>query len=180
MGRRFVGERVVKVRMDAAMVARIDARSDNRSEFVRDVVREHLDTTEVPISAAEVKRAVADMVDPDGWLGDVPMKPAAGDAYRYEARTKLPDVMSPPELEAVGGPPAMPPEPKKNSLKVPTEKVVHSADQAALLALLSKKPLRSRDAEKAMAWMGLRYVNAERGLLGKGAIAVVDGLLVVT
>lgn len=163
MGRRLVGERVLKVRMPEALVARIDARSDNRSEFVRGVVREHLDASEAPISADEVKRAMADMMD--RVVADTPMKP---------------DVMSPAELEAVGGAPDLPPEPKKNSLKVTQEKGVRSADQAALLALLSKKPLRSRDAEKAMAWLGLRYRNAESGLLGRGAIAVVDGLLVVT
>ena len=52
------------------------------------------------------------------------------------------------------------------------------ADQIVLLALVRKRVLSSRDAEKALGWLGLRYGNAERGLLKAGLIEVRDGVLV--
>jgi len=55
-----------------------------------------------------------------------------------------------------------------------------AADQAVVLSLLRKKRLTSRQAEQAMGWAGLRYGNAEKALLSSGAVAVVDGALVVT
>ena len=75
--------------------------------------------------------------------------------------------------------------PKKNSIAVPVEKATsvsgfRVADEEALVALLRKRPLSSRDAERSMAWLGLRYPNAEKALLSSGRVAVVDGLLVVT
>lgn len=73
---------------------------------------------------------------------------------------------------------------KKNSLQIPVSEVSvpsgRQADAAVVLVALRKRSMSSRDAEKSMAWLGLRYLNAEKLLLSSGAVAVVDGLLTPT
>lgn len=68
---------------------------------------------------------------------------------------------------------------KKNSI-VPSPKVgkaytkpvsPRAADIEALRALIGEKRLTSRQAEQAMGWLGLRYANAEKGLLQSGGVA---------
>jgi Arc/MetJ-type ribon-helix-helix transcriptional regulator len=51
-------------------------------------------------------------------------------------------------------------------------------DAKVLLEALRGKRMTSRDAEKAMGWMGLRYSKAEGQLLLAGAIRVEGGVLV--
>ena len=92
-------------------------------------------------------------------------------------------VMKPAEMDRVGGAPEMPPAPKKNSLKVPVKKVsteLRGADEKVLLSELRRQAMTSRDLERKMAWLGLRYSRAEKALLSSGLVVVVDGLMVVT
>ena len=53
-------------------------------------------------------------------------------------------------------------------------------DAVVLLSALRQKRMASREAEKSMGWLGLRYSKAERSLIGAGLVAVVDGVLVPT
>mgnify|MGYP003644563541 CR=1 FL=1 len=176
MGRKLVGGRIIKVRMPEGMIARLDALGVEYSAFARIAVGEKLDAGSVPITAADVRRAEAAMLEPNGILEDLPMKPADGDAYGYEARTGLP--MTTAELDGVGGAPDMPPDTKKNSLQ--SSGIKQTPDHEVLLSALRVKSRSSRDLEKQMAWLGLRYSNAEKSLMGRGLIAVVGGMLVAT
>lgn len=187
MGRKLIGGQIVKVRMPDWMVERLDAMGVVRSDFARIAVGEKLAGGALPITAADVRRAEAAMLAPNALLADLPMKPAEDGDRRYEARTVLPmtrkkfdaihaelsAVMTPAELDGVGGAPDMPPDAEKNSFEC-------SADQKVILSALRAKSRTSRDLEKRLGWLGLRYSNAEKVLLGCGMIAVVGGMMVAT
>lgn len=51
-------------------------------------------------------------------------------------------------------------------------------DARVLLSALREKRMTSRDSEKAMGWMGLRYAKAEKQLIQAGLIRVEGGVLV--
>lgn len=52
------------------------------------------------------------------------------------------------------------------------------ADAAVLLEALRKRSMSSREAEKLMGWLGLRYANAEKRLLQDGSVYSDGGILV--
>lgn len=53
-----------------------------------------------------------------------------------------------------------------------------SSDASALLSVVRRERLTSREAEKVVDWLGLRFRNAERELLDAGLVRFVDGLMV--
>tara|TARA_R110000851_G_scaffold308778_1_gene467883 strand:+ start:20203 stop:20697 length:495 start_codon:yes stop_codon:yes gene_type:complete len=164
--------------MPEGMIARLDALGVVKSDFARVAVLEKLDAGTAPITAADVRRWRAEQLEPNALLADLPMEFVDGDGYCYEARTELPAAMTTGELDGVGGAPDLPPDPKKNSLQGSADKL--TVDQKVILSALREKSRSSRDLEKRLAWLGLRYSNAEKSLLGRGLIAVVGGMLVAT
>ncbi|GGE30002.1 hypothetical protein GCM10011360_17600 [Primorskyibacter flagellatus] len=71
--------------------------------------------------------------------------------------------------------PAAPSASKKNSSEKSSR---WAADDAAVLDVIRGGRFSSRDVEKRIGWMGLRYSKAEKRLLESGAVMVVDGVLV--
>jgi len=93
-------------------------------------------------------------------------------SFNRPKRERRPD----PAVEAVKA--AIP-----EKVRVPAKKgfttPLREADKAAVLDLIRKKRVSSRQAEQEMGWPGLRYANAEKALLADGTVEVVNGLLEV-
>lgn len=144
------------LKMSLGTLARIDAVSGNRSEFVRAAIEMALDgLDEVEAFVETAGRAPSDII------AEIPMTSAPAKKNSNSA-------------------PALSPLPAVQFVR-PGSTVVSPRvqDKADLLALVRSKRLSSRQAKDSLGWLGLRYENAERGLMDDGVIWVSDGVLEV-
>lgn len=166
MPREKIGDDVMQVRFPDGTFSRIDAIASNRSEWIRDVVLsvlmmgdaagavvsklKEITGDDAPATPEIVKRAV-----------QMPDDPASGETAC--------DLVRPGEAIPI-------PRKGRDGQKVDIADL--RPDAVVLLGALRKKPMGSRDAEKAMGWLGLRYSKAEKQLIGLGLVRQENGILV--
>lgn len=150
MARKKIGDDVMPVRFPDGTFERIDAIADNRSDFIRGAV----------LSALGSDRDVR-----VGCSTEIVAGPVDVGIGQTEPKPKKPSLTKPVQ-------------PKKNFDRKPVKKDGLRPDAEVLLASIRKRRWTSKQHEKEMGWLGLRFARAEGDLFDLGLVKVEDGMLV--
>jgi Arc/MetJ-type ribon-helix-helix transcriptional regulator len=168
-----VALKIFSIRLDADLVARVDATGVKRSEFVRCAIEAALQArSDLGAYVAAAGPARNELLD------DLPMKPAP--------EPILPRGPGAGGLKPVKREVDAPAAPKKNSIAAPDDKraaarawgaTLRETDMKSILEVARSGRYSSRDIECQLGFLGLRYKKAEDALLRSGLIRFEGGLV---
>lgn len=155
MARKKIGDDVMPVRFPDGTFERIDAIADNRSDFIRGAVLNALGSDK-----QDFRLDPKILRDGASAKSDVENRPVNNLVSEKEQKSKKPV------------------QPKKNFDRQPVKKDGLRPDAEVLLASIRKRRWTSKQHEKEMGWLGLRFARAEGDLFQAGLIEVDNGVLV--